>query len=526
MKARIAEKVYIPRSVRLPSSVKQDMLVTVWDVGKGEQVSWELPYESRRHYHFPRQYGIALAERLGLKLEDWTSIGYFTGYSNELDLRPEQEPWVNAIVCKFESGIRDVFAQAGTGKGKTVMSLDVHRRLCRTTLVLVDQNFLRDQWVDRAKQFLGYSDDDIGVIQGKVTQFEGKKLVIGMVQSLYGKKIPGYLKDYFGLVILDEAHVLGAEQFSSVLGMFNARNRLAISATPDRRDGLQKILDLHMGPVQVEMREQHQKSKVRYIINKYTVPSSFANSSPKAGKYINELAGDTLRNHIIVKAICQLYDADRNILAVSDRTEHLSDLKALLILYGVPETDIGIVAGVYYEWGYVVDDKAKKKPVHLEEGAEYTPIKLARIARKAKSSVLEYNKGHARIILATYGMFSKGVDVPRLDAGIDCTPRSSSVQVHGRVLRALPGKKVPIWVTILDAWSYKAELQFVRRLQDYLKSNVEVFQWNLEKGVRRVDPKQIMLSRKEKAARLKKCSISMRKDGNNIVVIPSTGTKY
>jgi superfamily II DNA or RNA helicase len=327
------------------------------------------------------------------------------------------------------------------------------------------------------------------------------------------------LKNYFGLLVLDEAHVLGAEQFSAVLGMFNTRYRLAVSATPNRKDGMQKILDLHIGPVSVKMEHRHSRSIVRFIKNEYSVFSSWANSSPKTGKYINEVAEDTIRNHLLARAIHQLYCKDRQILAISDRTEQLSDLKELLIIYGVPEHEIGIVAGAVHEWKYIAD-------VRKNADAGYTPIRLSRVPVKIPKRELEHAKNNARIVLATYGMFSKGVDVPRLDAGIDCTPRSASTQVHGRLLRTLPGKKTPIWVTVRDVWSYRAELQFARRMKDYLKNNVEVYQWHLSKGVRRADPGTTVLSAEQRAKRLKTAEIIMRYDGNNTVQIQTIGKKF
>lgn len=522
----IAEQVYIPKSTRLPRSVREDMTIRVWDIGTAKTVEWVLPYVCRNHYCFPRQYGIRLAETLGISLKDTTSPGFpALDECSSILLREEQVPWVDAIVRKLQELQYDVFAQANTGFGKTTCALEVARRLGRTTLVLVDQEFLKNQWAERATEFLGLDESEIGVIQGPNCDFQGKQLVIGMVQSVYRTEVHSALREYFGLVVLDEAHVTGAEQFSGVLSKFNSRYRLAISATPDRKDGLQKILDMHLGTVSVQTESSHRKSKLRVLKNPYSVYSEYANSSPKSGVYLNEIAADTLRNHLLAQAIAKLYRQDRTILAISDRTEHLSDLKELLMLYSVPNEDIGIVAGTEYYWGYVRNDKATTTPEGLEDGAEFTPIKLDRVSKRTPKRLLEERKEQSRIILATYGMFSKGVDVPRLDTGIDCTPRSSSVQVHGRILRVSPGKKTPLWVTVRDIWSYKAEFQFLKRMKDYLESNVEVYQWHLEKGVKKADPDEILWSVAGRAKVLKRSEIITQSDGNYTVLIPYTETK-
>ena len=55
-----------------------------------------------------------------------------------------------------------------------------------------------------------------------------------------------------------------------------------------------------------------------------------------------------------------------------------------------------------------------------------------------------------RIILATYGIFDTGTDIPRLDCGIEATPRSKLAQALGRILRTSRGKSTPIWFGIED----------------------------------------------------------------------------
>ena len=121
----------------------------------------------------------------------------------------------------------------------------------------------------------------------------------------------------------------------------------------------------------------------------------------------------------------------------------------------------------------------------------------------------------ARVIFATYGMFSKGVDLPRLSAGIDCTPRSQAQQVHGRILRKHPGKLSPIWMTCLDINSYRTNYQFAQRIDEYQKSNANIYEWDFDKGIRKQDFQQLRLGALNRSSDLKTARIVQHRNGKN-----------
>ena len=54
------------------------------------------------------------------------------------------------------------------------------------------------------------------------------------------------------------------------------------------------------------------------------------------------------------------------------------------------------------------------------------------------------------IILGTYGMLSRGTDIPRLSCLITATPRNDMRQILGRIERVCPNKKKPICIDIID----------------------------------------------------------------------------
>ena len=510
---------YLPLTDPRIREIRKDLTVKVYNPGEKEPVLVRAWGEDRKGYiTLPRQYGLQLVE----PFIDEELPSYWTlGYEPEVVLREGQGPWVDGIVKQAEA-FGDVVAMAATGKGKTVMAVYAAMRLCVTTLIVVDQEFLRDQWIDCLERLYKVPKEDIGIIQGKTCDYEGRAFVVGMVQSMHSMSMDKHLSEYFGTIIYDECHTVGAPLFSRVMFKFNPAYRIAVSATPDRTDALHKILKWHLGAVSVKLEEKHDKSVVRFL--EYDgVFSWYANISPKTGRFITELTEDGGRNALLADAIKWLYESGRDVLAVSDRIEHLENLMAYCSYLGIPEEDMGVVGGSYHVWGYAKDPKPQRKPQHLEKGAEYTPVIMQLKRKRTPRNVLQEIKDTRKVIFATYGMFTKGVNVPRLSGGIDCTPRSKAEQVHGRILRKMAGKLKPIWVTVRDVNSFRSQYQFSKRIPEYLKSNAEIYRWRIGKGVQRVDPRAVRIESEVAVQELKQRKIVTSPDGNNTILTKSTG---
>jgi hypothetical protein len=513
------EAVYLPVGSAEAKEAMRTLKVRVYSPGEEDPRTVHAWVRRDGYVAIPRQYGMAY---VGLDHDTSLPSYYEIGHHRLPDLWDYQTPWVDDLVDKALL-LGDVVAMAATGKGKTVMSLYAACRLGLTTLIVVDQEFLRDQWIDTLKTLYSVHEDDIGLIQGPVCDVEGKSFVIGMIQTLYNRPRDLFLESYFGTVIYDECHTVGAPQFSKVLFMFNAAHRIAVSATPKRGDALDKILQWHLGPVRVVLEDKHDPSKVRYLESD-GIYSWYANISPKVGRFVNEIVEDGKRNALLADAILWLYESGRDVLAVSDRIEHLENLMAYCAYMGIPEEDMGVVSGYYHVWGYAKDPNPKRKPEHWEKGTEYTPVSLQLIRKRTPRNTLAEIKATRKVIFATYGMFTKGVDVPRLSGGIDCTPRSKARQVHGRILRKKEGKLTPIWVTVRDVNSFRSQYMFGQRISEYTKSNAEVYKWVLGKGVKRVDPAEIRADALRQAESLKQRKISVGRDGSNIMQTQNTGS--
>jgi superfamily II DNA or RNA helicase len=484
--------------------------------------SMECYHETDSCLYLPRNYGVEWLADRALPWRDAYEYGAELPVAlPEIPLFDYQKPWVDEIVSLFRKGHHDLVAKAGVGKGKTVMALEAARRLNRVPLIVVDQEFLKKQWMERAKEFFGLTDDQIGIVQSKKCQYQGKVIVIAMLQSLYQKEYPKEFYQYFGLVVFDEVHSVGAQHFSRVLEQFGATYRLGVSATPDRLDVLNKVLRLHLGKVKVSLEDLHRESIVR-IVEYDGVLSANVNMSPRVGRYLSEISEDTERNWLIARITLRLHGMGHHTLVVSDRIEQLYVLQEMCVLQGLPREECGMVVGSEFYWGYDKDPFPRVKPKGWDGEAAFTPVCLQMLSARASREVLEERKNTKTVLFTTYSLFSKGVDVPRLSAGVEATPRSRATQVHGRVLRKKEGKLTPLWVTIRDRMSYKAEYQLMKRLNEYTVNNVEIQQWHLDKGTRRLELEPLLQAVKQRNQQLRQAEILMRSDGSFTIQTKST----
>lgn len=498
------------------------LTLSVFDIAERETTEYAAYREFSDVVEIPRVY----AKQHGIEPEVPWSQGARIRVPMTPELRPNQKAPVQKVLDAFQVSKRNgVVLEAFTGSGKTVMGCYIASKLHTATLILVDQEKLMHQWRDTLTDLFGYAPEDIGTIRGKKMDFAAD-FTIGMVQSIYNRELPDSVLEHFGLVIFDEVHVCGAVQFSNVLEMFPARYRLGLSATPDRKDGLDKLLRLHVEEERVVMAEDRKQSLV-YVIEYDGCYSWYANISPKTGRFISEVSEDNRRNLAILDAIKWFWEKDRRTLIIGERIAQMEGLYALAALSGIPEKDMLLYCGEESAFKYQKNPKPTGHPEGWEPNTLYTPVHLEQKRRKAnlmqKSSALRERK----LIFSTYAVFSKGVDVPELDSGIDVSPKTSFVQTHGRILRKKEGKRIPIWATIVDVCSFRSQYQFSKRLAELAKSKVEVFKWWPHKGTRqRVDPKEMIRSAEKEAQRIKNVKISTDRGGNFTLMTPRTGTAF
>jgi superfamily II DNA or RNA helicase len=337
--------------------------------------------------------------------------------------------------------------QATTGFGKTYCGVSIAANLGLPTLIIVTKEDLMGeaQWKGALKKFLGLKDSDIGLIQQDVCDYKGKKFVLAMVHSLAKDKYPEEIKSYFGLVIFDEVHRMGADTFSEACGMFNAKLRLGLSATPNRVDGKEFIFKAHIGQIRVKTTLLTLPPKVIFQNTKFKLPMvtrrvngdwkkiPLPHSPAKMMGVYKAMAADQKRNDMLLDFIYSAWKKGRKIIAFSElRESHLEILYWQAVKRGIPAEDMGFYVGGLTE--------AERKHVKTK-----------------------------RLIWATYRMASEATDIPALDTAVLCLPRANIVQIVGRILRELEGKKEPVVFDPVDNCSSILTMFMSKRRTDYMR---------------------------------------------------------
>jgi superfamily II DNA or RNA helicase len=383
-------------------SIKNDLTVTPFTFMQPKnkpKISYTLYTEKDDQLVVPRYYGIQKINKdFDNKLKLTNNNIIFKG-----ELRDYQINIVNLCVShikKYGGGLLSM----GCGRGKTVLSLKIASLLGVKTLVLVHKEFLQDQWVERIKSF---TDASVGIIRSKIVDVENKQIVVGMISSI-SKRDYGNIFDNFSFVIYDEAHHLPAKVFSRALQKTGSYYTLALSATPNRVDGLFKILHWYVGDmiykdpsisnkaVSVKMitfnSDELKESKIMVnceLRDHYT-------------KMITDLCHIKSRIKLISKIINILVKQNRKILVLSGRIEHLQEIKKRVDKYITKNN-------LTYKMYYYIGDLNKKERLEAEQ--------------------------YGDVLFSTYDMAHEALDIPRLNTAILATPKKDVIQSVGRIQR-------------------------------------------------------------------------------------------
>ena len=391
--------------------------------------------ESENYIYVPKHYGI---EEFGPYRETKRDVAetpesywHFNG-----SIRPAQEPVVNSFL-KPEP--HDGIISLQTGGGKTVCALYIASQLRLPALILVHSTFLRDQWVERIRAFLPNA--RIGTVQGETADIEDKDIVVGMLQTISMKDLPPKTFEKIGLVIVDECHHIASESFSQAIPKLTSKYMLGLSATPERKDKLMRVINWHLGPIlyQSDTNDKIDAGvRVEYIEFETDDEGFNTVELNKAGvmstvHMINKLVEFEDRNKLIIELIEDIYsEPDRNVLVLTDRVEHTKKLLSML-------------------------------PEHVQKESGI-------LSSGMKPGVRDEFCASKRILISTYQLVKEGFDNARLNTLVMATPRPDIEQIVGRILRVEKSKRTtePIIIDIVDPTFRR---QFQSRLSLYKERN-------------------------------------------------------
>jgi len=368
-------------------------------------------------------------EKYGKPKKNTLSEGDPIALTFEGTLRDIQEQTIEATLKAFKEHGGGIVS-LDTGLGKTVVALKLISLMGVKSLVIVHAEFLLEQWAERIKQYLPGA--RIGIIRQDRCEVENVDICIGMIQTIIKRE---YSKDFFssfGALYADESHHVSSKTFSSLFFKIQTKYMVGLSATPERKDGLSKVMYWFFGPQIITIRRETDIPSVRFV---FTDVSNFEEKFNRLGKINNPMMITDLtikkdRNVLLISTINQYLLQNRKILVLTDRRDHCNLLLSLL-----PEG----VAGVY-----LGGMKTQDRKITTE----------------------------CKVIIGTYQASGEGFDVPELDTLILATPKSDVQQAVGRILRQ-KNKNEPLIIDIVDSFSiFKG--QYYKRRKFYKSAEIKI----------------------------------------------------
>lgn len=155
-----------------------------------------------------------------------------------MELRPYQQQARDAIQSEWAHGHRRTLLVLPTGTGKTIVFSAViadRVRAGERVLVLAHRGELLDQAADKLQKSTGLG----SALEKAESSSESSwfRVTVGSVQTLMRpQRLSRFPADWFGAIIIDEAHHCLSDSYQRVLEHFPAAKVLGVTATPDRSD--------------------------------------------------------------------------------------------------------------------------------------------------------------------------------------------------------------------------------------------------------------------------------------------------
>ena len=407
-----------------------------------EEEPFKIFLENDNKLYLPKFYGI---EKFGKDYQNEIPEGKDIDINFALSLKDEQKIPAEITLKAYKENGGGILSLP-CGFGKTILGLYFISKLKKKTIIIVHKEFLMNQWVERINFAL--PDAKVGVIQGDKFEMDGNDIVIGMLQTISMRDYPIHAFDDIGHVIIDECHRIPSKVFSRALLKINSTYMLGLSATPNRKDGLTKVLKWYIGDIiySVKSSEKNIVFVKRYILDSknedYNKEINNFRGQAQMPTMLNNISNYYPRTKLIMDVVLKEISENniRQILILSDRKQQLEDMYKIAMNNNMTSV------------GYYVGGMKKEK--------------------------LKENES-CKLLLGTFPMANEGLDIPSLNGLVLATPKSDIIQSIGRICRVKHNNIQPLIIDIIDNFSI-FERQGAKRLSVYKKNRYQVSDINFD----------------------------------------------
>lgn len=155
-----------------------------------------------------------------------------------MELRKYQQESINSIQKEWNNGRKRTLLVLPTGCGKTVVFTKLAEEMVKQgkrVLILAHRTELLEQASDKLFKITGLKT----ALEKADSTAIGSwcRVSVGSVQTLQrDKRLNQFPKDYWDVIIVDEAHHILSDGYMKVMKYFDVANVLGVTATPDRSD--------------------------------------------------------------------------------------------------------------------------------------------------------------------------------------------------------------------------------------------------------------------------------------------------
>lgn len=266
--------------------------------------------------YIPFSYAINKMKLIRRERKDFPKMNVeFTGSlrDQQKEVKEEAINYLNKTGC--------VIISIGTGMGKTITSINLACTIKLKTLVIVNKIVLIKQWEDSILKVC--PDAKVQKLTSK-SKFDNDSDFYIMNAINVSKMSKTFFKN-IGLLICDEVHLLLAETLSRSLQNIFPRYLIGLSATPNRLDGLEVLLNIYFGNNKIirELKREHIVYKVNTGIK---IPMEICETTKKVdwNKILQVQSENEYRNDMIVKIIQKF--KQRTFLILCKRVEQANCL--------------------------------------------------------------------------------------------------------------------------------------------------------------------------------------------------------
>jgi len=415
-------------STQVPSAFQWDRRVRRW---RAPAYSYRQVVTELVRKHIPHQ--------------DQARKYYQFEFRTELTIEPR--PYQRESITKWgQVGRRGVIILP-TGAGKSLVAQMAIEQTGRSTLVVVPTIDLMNQWYDL---LLSCFQAEVGLIGGGY--FEVGAITVTTYASAF--RFMERLGNQFGLLIFDECHHLPGSVYRYAAEMAIAPFRLGLTATPERADGNDRLLERLIGPI--IYRREAQDLAGEYLAD-YSVVQINVQLSPEERatyerertifrRFIGEQGIDlsSLRGWQMFIAASARSEAGRRSMQAYRESKRIAlgtdaKLRVLSKLLQRHRTDRVLIFTAENEMVYRISEQFLIPAITHE-----TNIKERRQWLEA------FNQGEI-LALATSKVLNEGINIPAASVAVVLSGSGSSrehIQRLGRILRKQPGKEAILYEVV------------------------------------------------------------------------------